>query len=92
MDPDEVVVDVAEVDAVLGRDRVVVVAGQAVEDLALRGEDPVQPQGRALDPEDRLQVTSGTGCSKTSSWASSIASSRCSIAGRYSATTRSRRW
>ena len=92
VDADEVVVDVAEVDAMVGVDRVVLVAGQAVEDLALGGQDPVQPQfAERLTRKIACSVL-GVGWPKTSSCASSMASSRCSIAGRYSATLRSSRW
>ena len=63
VDPDEVVVDIAKVDPVLGPDLGVRVAGQTVEHFAHREGDPMQAQGAALDVEDPPQCF-GSGVGK----------------------------
>ena len=59
MDADEVIVDVAEVDAVVVGDRGVGVTGETVQDLAFGANHPVQLQGGALDSKDRLECAGG---------------------------------
>ena len=72
MDADDVVVDVAEVDAMLGEDRGKFVAGEAVEHLAfgirtrwsfsvesLHAEDPLEGPGRWPAEDLRLGVVDG---------------------------------
>ena len=56
MNPHDVVVQIAKIDPVLGLDRLVRIASQPVQDLALGREHLVKLDGRALDPEDRSQV------------------------------------
>ena len=53
VNPHHVIVEIAKIHAMLGLDRLVGIAGQPVQDLALGREDLVELDGRALDPEDR---------------------------------------
>ena len=78
MNAHDMVVNIAEINPVLGLDRLVGVSCQSVEHLALGVEDLLEADGQALEAENRLN---GPGRGSAITWFCmvSMRSSRCSM-------------